>query len=61
MKEVIREHGISPDTFYRWRRKFGGLEVSEAERLRELEHENKRLKSVVAELTLDNRALKETW
>jgi len=59
VKEVIREHGISQDTFYRWRRKYGGLEVSEAKRLRELEDENKRLKNVVAELTLDNRALKD--
>ena len=59
VKEVLREHGISQDTFYRWRRKYGGLEVSEAKRLHELEDENKRLKSVVAELTLDNRALKD--
>jgi len=59
VKDVIREHGISQDTFYRWRRKYGGLEVSEAKRLRELEDENKRLKRLVADLTLDNQALKD--
>jgi len=59
VKEVIRDHGISPDTFYRWRRKFGGLEVSEAKRLRELEDENRKLKQLVAEQSLDIRALKE--
>jgi len=59
VKEVLRDHGISQDTFYRWRRKYGGLEVSDAKRLRELEEENRRLKQAVAELTLDNRALKD--
>lgn len=59
VKEVIREHGISQDTFYRWRRKFGGLEVSEAKRLRELEEENRKLKRLVADLTLDNQGLKD--
>ena len=59
VKDVIREHGISQDTFYRWRRKYGSLEVSEAKRLRELEDENKRLKRLVADLTLDNQALKD--
>jgi putative transposase len=59
VKDVIREHGISQDTFYRWRRKYGGLEVDEAKRLRELEDENKRLKRLVADLTLDNQALKD--
>jgi len=59
VKDVIREHGISQDTFYRWRRKYGGLEVGEAKRLRELEDENKRLKRLVADLTLDNQALKD--
>lgn len=59
VKEILREHGISQDTFYRWRRKYGGLEVSEAKRLRELEDENKRLKRLVADLTLDNQALKD--
>lgn len=59
VKEVIREHGISQDTFYRWRRKFGGLEVNEAKRLRELEEENRKLKRLVADLTLDNQGLKD--
>lgn len=59
VKDVIREHGIGQDMFYRWRRKYGGLEVSEAKRLRELEDENKRLKRLVADLTLDNQALKD--
>ena len=58
--EVCREHGISSGTFYRWKAKFGGLEVSEARRLRELEAENRRLKSAVAELTLDKQILNET-
>jgi putative transposase len=59
VKEILRDHGISQDTFYRWRRKFGGLEVSEAKRLRELEEENRKLKQLVAEQSLDIRALKE--
>ena len=59
VKDVIREHGISQDTFYRWRRKYGGLEVDDAKRLRELEDENRRLKRLVADLTLDNQALKD--
>lgn len=59
VKEVIREHGISQDTFYRWRRKFGGLEVSDAKRLKDLEEENRKLKRLVADLTLDNQGLKD--
>jgi putative transposase len=59
VKDVCREHGISEGTYYRWKAKFGGLEVSEARRLRELEQENRRLKSAVAELTLDKQALKD--
>jgi len=54
-----RRHGISEQTFYRWRRKFGGLEVSEAKRLRELERENARLKRLVAERDLEIDAMKE--
>ena len=59
--ELCRRHGISEQTFYRWKAKYGdgGLEVSEARRLRQLEHENSRLKRLVADLTLDNQALKE--
>jgi putative transposase len=59
VKDVCREQGISEGTYYRWKAKFGGLEVSEARRLRELEQENRRLKSAVAELTLDKQALKD--
>ena len=59
VKDVCREHGISQGTYYRWKAKFGGLEVNEARRLRELEAENRRLKSAVADLTLDKQILKE--
>lgn len=57
--EVCREHGIAEGTYFRWKAKYGGLEVSEARRLRELEEENRRLKHAVAELTLDKQILKE--
>ena len=57
--DLCRAHGISEATFYKWKDKFGGMTVSEARRLRGLEQENSRLKQVVAELTLDVRALKE--
>ena len=57
-KELCRRHGISEQTFYRWKAKFGGMEVSDAKKLRALEDENRRLKQIVAELTLDNAALK---
>ena len=56
--DLCRRLGVSEVTFYRWREKYGGLEVNEAKRLRALEEENRQLKHVVAELTLDNRALK---
>jgi putative transposase len=56
--EVCRQNGISSATFYKWKSKYGGLEVSEARRLRQLEDENRRLKQIVADLTLDNQALK---
>lgn len=56
---VCREHGISEPTLYRWRSKYGGLEDSELRRLRELETENRRLRSVVADQALDIAALKE--
>ena len=58
-KELCRRHGISEQTLYRWKSKYGGLEVSEARRLRQLEEENARLKRMVADLSLDNQALKE--
>jgi putative transposase len=57
--EVCRKHGISPATFYQWKAKFGGLEVSEARRLRALEAENARLKKLLADAMLDNAVLKE--
>jgi putative transposase len=57
--EVIRRHGISRETFYRWRKKFGGLQVSGARRLRALEDENRRLKRVVAEQALNLQVLKD--
>lgn len=57
--ELARKHGITEQTLYRWKSKFGGLEVSEARRLRVLEQENGKLKKLVAELMLDNQVLKE--
>lgn len=57
-EELCRQNAISKATFYKWRRKYGGLEVSDARRLRGLEDENRRLKHIVADLTLDNQALK---
>ncbi len=57
-KEVCRRYGISDATFYTWRKKYGGLEVSEARRLRALEAENIRLKKLLAESMLDTEALK---
>ena len=57
--EVCREAGISPATFYAWKAKFGGMSVSDAQRLRQLEAENSKLRRVVADLTLDNVALKD--
>ncbi len=58
-KEICRQHGICEQTFYRWRRKYGGLDVSEAKRLKALEQENKKLKQLLADQILDNQALKE--
>ncbi len=57
-KEAARKYGVTEQTIYRWKAKLGGMEVSEAKRLRELEEENRRLKHIVADLTLDNQALK---
>jgi putative transposase len=58
VKEISRKHGICDQTYYRWKAKYGGLEVSEARRLRSLEEENRRLKQMVAEQALDLQALK---
>jgi putative transposase len=57
--DVCRRHGVSSATFYKWKAKFGGLEVSEAKRLRQLEDENTKLKKLLAEAMLDNAMLKE--
>jgi putative transposase len=56
--ELCREKGISEGTFFNWRKKYGGMEVSEAKRLKQLEEENRRLKQLLAESVLDNHALK---
>jgi putative transposase len=58
-KDLCRKQGISENTFYRWKAKYGGLEVSEAKRLRQIEEENRRLKQMVADQALDIQALKE--
>src|SRR5271168_2322404 len=57
--EVCRKHGISTATFYAWKAKFGGMEVSEAKRLKQLEDENAKLKRLLADAMLDNVALKD--
>ncbi len=59
MVDLAREHGIAENTLYRWKSKYGGMEVSEAKRLRELEAENARLKRLLAEAELDKAAMKE--
>ena len=57
--EICRKHGVSEATFYKWKAKYGGLEVSEAKRLRALEDENGRLKRMLADAILDNAALED--
>jgi putative transposase len=57
--DVCRKHGISGATFYKWKAKFGGMDVSEARRLRALEDENAKLKKLLAEAMLDNAMLKD--
>jgi putative transposase len=57
--QICREHAISEGTFYRWKSKYGGMEVHEATRLRQLEQENARLKKLLAESMLDVSALKD--
>ncbi len=59
VKEVCREYGIANQTYYSWKAKYGGMDVNEARRLKELELENRRLKSAVADLTLREQALKD--
>ena len=57
--ELCRKHGVSSPTFYKWKAKFGGMEVSEAKRLKALEDENAKLKRMLADAMLDNVALKD--
>ena len=57
--EVCRKLGVSEQTYYRWRKEYGGMRVDQAKRLKELEQENFRLKKLVADLSLDNAILKE--
>jgi len=59
VNEVIRKMGITEQTYYRWKKKYGGLGTSELRRLRQLEEENKRLKQMVADLSLDKHMLQE--
>ena len=59
VREACRQHNITEQTYYRWRTKYGGMEVSDAKRLKGLKKENAELKKLVAELTLDNRMLKD--
>lgn len=56
--EICRKYGISDATYYNWKSKYGGMTVSDARKLRQLEDENRRLKQIVADLSLDNQALK---
>jgi putative transposase len=59
VSEICREYGISEPTFYNWKSKYGGMTLSELQRVKELEVENARLKRLVADLSLDNQILKE--
>jgi putative transposase len=58
-QDLSREHGISKATLYNWKAKFGGMELSELKRVKELEEENRKLKHMYAELALDNKMLKD--
>ena len=58
VKEVCRQEGISPATYFKWKAKFGGMEVSSVKKMRQLEDENRRLKNMVAGLMLENEAIK---
>lgn len=59
VSEICREHGISDATFYNWKSRYGGMELSELKKLKEMEYENSRLKRIVANLTLENYAMKD--
>jgi len=58
VKDISREHGISDATFYNWKAKYGGMQVSDVKRMKDIEEENGRLKRIVANLTLENDAIK---
>ena len=58
-KEICREHGISHATFYNWRKKYGGMDAAQLKRLKELEEENRKLKQMYADISLDNVMLKD--
>ena len=57
-QDLCRKYNVSANTFYKWRQKYSGMEISDVRRLKTLEEENRRLKHIVADLTLDNQALK---
>jgi putative transposase len=59
VQEVCRKHGISDATYYNWKSKYGGMEVSDLRRMKELEQENQKLKRMYADMALENRALKD--
>jgi putative transposase len=59
VKEICRKYGVSDATYYKWKSKYGGLEMSDVRRLRELEAENAKLKRMYAELSLENQGLKD--
>jgi putative transposase len=58
VKDISREHGISDATFYNWKAKYGGMQISDVKRMKDMEEENSRLKRIVANLTLENDAIK---
>lgn len=59
VKDVCREHGVSDATYYTWKSKYGGMEAADIKRLKDLEDENRKLKQMFADLSLENRALKD--
>ena len=59
VRDVCREHEVSEATYYKWKSKYGGMQASDIRRLREVEEENRRLKQMYADLSLENRALKD--
>jgi putative transposase len=59
VSDICREYGISNNTFYQWRSKFGGMEASDIRRLKELQEENEKLKRMYADMALENRAIKD--